>query len=284
MSGIALPLSFGATLAAAGVLGLVVGSFLNVVIHRLPKMLERQWLADAAAVRGEPEPVAKRFNLAQPASHCPGCGHCLRIVELIPLVSWLSQRGRCTACQTPIALRYPLIEALTGGLFMVCAWRFDDPLQALAAMLLGATLIAASAIDLETRLLPDALTLPLLWSGLLANLGGLFCAIDSAVIGAASGYLSLWTIHHAFRLLTGREGMGHGDFKLLAALGAWLGLSALPAIVLLASAGGAALGLLMMRTGRLTRDQPIAFGPWLAASGLLVLFAHDALAAWLALA
>ena len=266
---------------AAGVAGLLIGSFLNVVIHRLPRMLERQWQRDAADLRGEAMPVAARYDLVQPRSHCPACGQGLRLRDLIPVASWLALRGRCAACGASISARYPLVELATAALFALCVVRFDPGAAAMGAMLLAAALLAAALIDLDTHLLPDAITLPLVWAGLAINLTGMWVPIEQAVIGAMAGYLSLWTIHHAFRLATGREGMGYGDFKLLAAIGAWLGWQPLPAVLLMACATGASFAI-VGGLARLREPQaPIAFGPWLAAAGLVALFAHPALSDWL---
>jgi len=269
-------------LMAAALGGLIIGSFLNVVIHRLPRMLERQWEDDAAAIRGEPLRQGDPYSLLMPRSHCPACSHTLRLRDLVPVASWLALRGRCAACAAPISARYPIVELATAGLFALCVIRFGATPAALAAMALVATLVAAAVIDFDTQLLPDALTLPLVWGGLLANLGGLFVPLEHAVLGAVAGYLSLWTIHHAFRRVTGREGMGYGDFKLLAAIGAWLGWQPLAVVVLMACAAGVIFAV----GGALARQRdaraPIAFGPWLAAAGLVALFAGPALGHWLA--
>ena len=266
----------GWAIVAAALLGLVIGSLLNVVIHRLPRMLERQWQADAAAFGAPVEVAHEPYNLAIPRSHCPACGHRLRISELIPLVSWFALRGRCSACAAPISLRYPLVEAGCAALFALCGWRFGLTGSGLACMLCCALLLGCAVIDLETQLLPDALTLSLLWAGLLVALALGPVALTDAVAGAAAGYASLWLIHHGFRLITHREGMGYGDFKLLAALGAWLGWQLLPAVVLIASAAGAIFTLSAAALGRRDARQPIAFGPWLAAAGVLALFFGNA--------
>ena len=265
----------------AAVAGLLIGSFLNVVIHRLPRMLERQWHDDAAAVRGEPVSHADRYDLIAPRSHCPACGQSLRLRHLIPVASWIALAARCAACRAPISIRYPLIELATAALFALCVVRFQISAAAPAAMLLVAVLLVAAVIDFDTRLLPDALTLPLLWAGLLVNLGHVFVPLDEAVVGAIAGYLSLWSIHHAFRLATGREGMGYGDFKLLAAIGAWLGWQPLAAVVVLACASGAGFAILGGLAGLRDLRAPIAFGPWLAAAGLIALFSQPMLAHWL---
>ncbi|MCS6996128.1 MAG: prepilin peptidase [Casimicrobiaceae bacterium] len=262
---------------AAGLLGLVIGSFLNVVIYRLPIMLERRWQREAVELRGEAPPEQPRFNLLVPPSRCPACATRIAVWDNIPVLSWLLLRGRCRACQARISPRYPLVEAMTGVLFALCVWRFGPTLQALAAMAFVAALLALAAIDLETQLLPDDLTLPLLWLGLLVNLGALFARLPDAVIGAAVGYLLLWSVYWIFRLLTGREGMGYGDFKLLGALGAWFGWQALPALLLLASVIGASVGILLILLKRGHRGSAIAFGPFLAFAGLVTLFFGDRL-------
>ena len=268
-------------MGAAGAAGLLIGSFLNVVIYRLPRMLERQWQQDAADLRGEAIAATARFDLIQPRSHCPACAKTLRLRDLIPVASWLALRGRCAACSAPISIRYPLVELVTAALFAFCVARFGPSVAAASAMLLVAALLAAALIDVDTQLLPDAITLPLVWAGLAINLTGVWVPIEQAVLGAMAGYLCLWSIHHGFRMATGREGMGYGDFKLLAAIGAWLGWQPLPAVLLLACAAGASFAIM----GGLTRlrepQAPIAFGPWLAAAGLIALFAYPALTDWL---
>ena len=263
--------------------GLCIGSFLNVVILRFPKMLEREWHQQAAELRGEPAAVLPRFNLVSPRSHCPSCGHAIRATENIPVLSWLFLRGRCSACGTPISARYPVIELLTGLLSAAVVWRFGVSASAGGALLLTFFLIVLAGIDLDTQLLPDDITLPLLWMGLMFNLAGVFVPIESAVIGAAAGYLSLWSIYWLFRLATGKEGMGYGDFKLLAALGAWFGWQALPAIVILASAVGAAVGIGLIVFRNHKREAPIPFGPYLAGAGLLALHFGRSLSAWIGL-
>ena len=258
---------------AAGVLGLCVGSFLNVVIHRLPQMMEREWQAQCAELRGEPPPEAAPFNLLLPRSRCPQCGQGIGVLDNIPLLSYfILLRGRCRQCQTPISLRYPLVEALTGVLSAAVVWYFGVGWLALGALCLTWALVALALIDLDTHLLPDSITLPLLWLGLLFNLTGQFTDLGSAVVGAMAGYLALWSVFWLFKLVTGKEGMGYGDFKLLAALGAWLGWQMLPAIILLSSVVGAAVGIALIVLARHGRNVPIPFGPYLAAAGLLALF------------
>lgn len=260
-----------------GLLGLLVGSFLNVVVHRLPRMLERSWKEDSAACLGLPPPeAAPPFNLLRPASHCPHCGHRLRWHENLPLLGWLRLRGRCSACATPIGLRYPGVEALTGLLFAALAWRFPGQAIALAWAGFAATLLAAALIDWDTTLLPDPLTVPLTWAGLvLAALGGPL-PLDQAVWGAVAGYGVLWAVFWAFKAVTGQDGLGAGDFKLLAALGAWLGPSMLLPIILVASVLGATVGLAMKARGTLREGRYVPFGPFLAGAGLAVLLAGPA--------
>lgn len=256
----------------AGVFGLIVGSFLNVVIHRLPIMLERDWAGQCAELRGEPAPEFEKLTLAVPRSRCPKCGHAISALENVPVVSWLLLRGRCRGCAAPISWRYPAVEALTGALFAWIAGHYGFGAAAGAAMLFAAVLIALTGIDLDTQLLPDDLTLPLLWAGLLTNAFGLFTDLHGAVIGAMAGYLSLWSVYWGFKLLTGKEGMGYGDFKLLAALGAWLGWKMLPLLILLSSFVGAIIGIGLMVLARHGRNVPIPFGPYLAIAGIVTLF------------
>ena len=257
---------------AAGVLGLLVGSFLNVVIHRLPRMMEREWQAQCAELRGEPALEAAPFNLMVPRSACPACGHAIAWYENIPLISYLFLRGRCAGCATAIPLRYPLVELTAGLLAAGAAWQFGFGWQAAAAGLLAWALLALAVIDLDTQYLPDDITLPLIWLGLLANLNGLFAPLGEAVVGAVAGYLSLWLVYHLFRLATGKEGMGYGDFKLLAALGAWLGWTLLPLVVLLSSLIGAVIGIALIALAGHDRARPIPFGPYLVLAGLVALF------------
>ena len=254
------------------ILGLAVGSFLNVVIHRLPAMMERDWQAQCAEMRGEPAPAGEPLGLARPRSRCPACGHPIGALENIPLLSYTLLRGRCSACAAPIGVRYPVVETLAGVAAFYCAWRFGFGLAAAGAMLFTWALIAGGAIDLDTQLLPDAITLPLLWAGLLVNLPGTFTDLRSAVIGPAAGYLFLWSVYWLFRFATGKEGMGFGDFKLLAAIGAWTGWQTLPLVVLLSSLIGAAVGITLIALARQGRSVPIPFGPYLAAAGVVGLF------------
>jgi leader peptidase (prepilin peptidase) / N-methyltransferase len=290
------------------VLGLFVGSFLNVVIHRLPEMIRREWLADCAelaqtnptpskatstAPGAGPAPAesapssatpadhapasaapavsTRPYNLVVPRSACVSCGHPISALENIPLLSYLALRGRCSACATPIGLRYPLVELLTSALSGLLAWRFGFSVAGAAALLFAWALIALTFIDFDTFYLPDAITQPLLWLGLLLNLGNTFTDSSSALLGAVSGYLTLWTVYWGFKLATKKEGMGRGDFKLLAAIGAWLGWQVLPLVVLLSSLVGAVTGIALMLILRRGRNVPIPFGPYLAASGLIAL-------------
>jgi leader peptidase (prepilin peptidase)/N-methyltransferase len=260
----------------AAAFGLAIGSFLNVVIYRLPKMMQAEWHAECAELNGrEPEPQP-RFNLLVPGSHCPSCKTPLRIRDNLPLLSFLASRGRCAHCGAAISARYPVVEALTAVLAAWVAWQFGFGLAGLAALALTCVLIALTFIDADTTLLPDSLTLPLLWAGLLVNLNGTFAPLRDAVIGAAAGYLILWSIYWLFKLATGKEGMGYGDFKLLAALGAWFGWKMLLPILLLSSVVGATVGIVLMILARRGREVPIPFGPYLAAAGFLVLiFGQD---------
>lgn len=269
-----LPESLSGLATMAGLLGLCIGSFLNVLIHRLPKMMEREWLGQCAELRGEPAPSnPEPLSLAKPRSRCPDCGHQITALENIPLLSYLLVlKGKCSGCGSRISPRYPIIEAVTGFLSAYVAWHFGPTAQAAGALLLLWALISLSAIDLDTQLLPDSITLPLLWLGLLFNLWSTFTDLPSAVIGAMAGYLALWTVFWLFKLSTGKEGMGYGDFKLLAALGAWLGWQMLPAIILLSSVVGAAVGITLIIATRHGRNVPIPFGPYLAAAGVIALF------------
>ena len=267
-----LPESLGGLAAMAGVLGLCIGSFLNVVIHRLPRMMEQEWQNQCADLRGETISATEPLSLARPRSRCPSCGHPITASENIPVLSYLWLKGKCSACAASISPRYPLIEIITALLSAFTAWHFGPTLQAAGALLLLWALIALAAIDFDTQLLPDSLTLPLLWMGLALNLGGTFNDLPSAVIGAMAGYLALWSVFWLFKLATGKEGMGYGDFKLLAALGAWLGWQMLPAIILLSSVVGAAIGIALIVATRHGRNVPIPFGPYLAAAGGIALF------------
>ena len=256
---------------AFAVFGLMIGSFLNVVIHRLPKMMQRESDNYVAYESGKPLAHTDRYNLVLPRSGCPHCGHQITALENIPVISYLLLRGKCSQCKAPISPRYPFIELLTAALSAWLIWRFGSGAAGLATLVFMYLLVAMTFIDADTQLLPDDLTLTLLWLGLLANIGGTFVPLHEAVIGAIAGYMSLWSIYWLFKLATGKEGMGYGDFKLLAALGAWLGWKMLPVIVLLSSIVGAVVGIAMILFARHGRDKPIPFGPYLAAAGLLAL-------------
>ncbi|MCU7906946.1 MAG: A24 family peptidase [Candidatus Thiodiazotropha sp. (ex Epidulcina cf. delphinae)] len=261
--------SNGAFLLFTTLFGLTVGSFLNVVILRLPKMMENQWRKDCDELRGAVNETAESqpYNLSQPASHCPKCNHKIRAWENIPVVSWLLLKGRCSHCHTRISPRYPIIEAVTGGMSLAVALHFGLTWATLAALSLTWALIALSMIDFDVQLLPDNITLPFLWLGLLLSLTTLFTDPRSAIIGAAAGYLSLWSVYQLFKRLTGKEGMGYGDFKLLAMLGAWLGWHYLPQIIMLSAMVGAVVGILLIVLRGRDRNIPIPFGPYLAAAG-----------------
>ena len=280
-------------LACAAVLGLIIGSFVNVVIHRLPRMMEQQWAQDVASWLAEQEgersageaaggvaggvagggPVLTPYNLARPRSHCPACGHALAWHDNIPLISFVLLRGCCRACGSPIGWRYPAVELVTAVLFAACAWRWGLGASALVWAAFAATLLALACIDADTQLLPDALTLPLLWGGLISAAAGWSqTALADALWGAVAGYTLLWLVQQAFGLVTGKQGIGQGDFKLLAALGAWLGWQALLPLLLLASLSGAVVGLGLRWSGRLGAGQPLAFGPYLAMAGAALMW------------
>jgi leader peptidase (prepilin peptidase)/N-methyltransferase len=285
-------------------LGLLVGSFLNVVVHRLPKMLMRDWrgqsveiirewsedhgaapgVRDAAqsltAVHSE-ESAQPKYNLVVPRSACPACGHRIAAWENVPVLSYLALRGRCSQCKTRISVRYPLVEAATGAVSAYAAWRFGFSPATLGALLFCWILIAASVIDFDTKYLPDNLTLPLLWLGLLFNLGGTFTSLPAALIGAVAGYLVLRGIYEAFKFATGKEGMGFGDFKLLAAIGAWFGWQSLLPVVLIAAGLGSVIGIALILFWKRARENPIPFGPYLALGGIIQLFWGKPIGAYL---
>jgi leader peptidase (prepilin peptidase) / N-methyltransferase len=244
----------GVLAAACGVLGLM------------------GWQAQCAELRDEKLPDAPTYNLFTPRSSCPHCGHPISALENVPILSFLVLKGRCAACRKPIGLRYPVVEALSGALSAYTAWHFGFGLAAAGALVLIWSLIALAFIDVDTQFLPDSITLPLLWTGLLLNLGGVFTGLASAVVGAAAGYLALWSVYWLFKLATGKEGMGYGDFKLLGALGAWLGWKMLPVVILLSSVVGAAVGIVLIVAARRGRSVPIPFGPYLAGGGVIALF------------
>ena len=267
--------------ALAALVGACVGSFLNVVVHRLPRMLELRWQDDCHALQhpDEEPPARPAYNLAVPRSACPHCGHRIRWHENIPVFGWLALRGKCSACQAPISARYPLVEASTAALTVLVLTYTGLHLAALWALLFTWTLLALALIDYDTTLLPDDLTLPLLWLGLLVAIPSGGVALEDAVIGAAAGYLVLWSVYQAFKLATGKEGMGYGDFKLLAALGAWLGWQELPLVIILSSGVGAVAGIAMILLLGRDRAKPVPFGPYLAAAGFLAYLWGDELLA-----
>lgn len=260
------------------ILGLMVGSFLNVVIHRLPKMMEREWHNNCLELQGKEVPESPKYNIVTPRSACPHCGHKISALENIPVISYLVLRGKCKGCKAPIGIRYPLIEALTGVLIGLVSWKFGYTGTALIAWIFTFGLITLTFIDFDTQLLPDDITLPLLWLGLLFNLNGGFTDLKSAVIGAIAGYLILWSIYWLFKVITGKEGMGYGDFKLLAAIGAWFGWQLLPAVILLSSVLGAIIGIGLIVLAKRGREVPMPFGPFLAIGGIAALFLGQQLA------
>ena len=267
---IALPGNLPASLIA-GLFGLLIGSFLNVVIYRLPKIMQRDFDNYIAEQKSEDLPHKDVFNLMVPRSACPHCGHQISAIENIPVLSYLVLRGRCANCKAGISMRYPLVELLTACISFGMAWHFGTGLAGLSSVLFACFLIALALIDFDTQLLPDDLTLPLMWCGLLVNTQNVFCSLNAAVVGAVLGYGILWSVYWVFKLSTGKEGMGYGDFKLLAALGAWYGWTMLPVTILLSSLGGAVIGIGLMILAKRGRDVPMPFGPYLAIAGLVVL-------------
>ncbi len=272
------------TIAVAGLFGLLIGSFLNVVIYRLPVMMQREWQRQCAELEEREPPEQPVFNLVTPRSACPSCRRPIRALENIPVVSWLVLRGRCAGCAKRISARYPAIEITASLVSMAVAWHFGFSWELAAALVFSYALIALTMIDYDHQLLPDSITLPLLWLGLLLSLfhgqtdaQRLFIAPQTAIVGAAAGYLSLWSVYQLFKLITGKEGMGFGDFKLLAALGAWLGWQALPLIIILSAVVGAVVGGLAMIVARHGRETPIPFGPFLAAAGWISMIWGDTL-------
>ena len=267
---------------AVALLGLCVGSFINVVIHRLPKMMEAQWRAECASLAGEEPAPAEPYNLVEPRSRCPSCAAPITAWQNIPVVSWLVLGGKCAACKAPISARYPAVELAAGGLAALLAWRFGYSGALAWALVFGWALLALTVIDLDTQLLPDDITLPLLWAGLLANTFGAFTDLRSAVLGAVGGYLLLWTVYWGFRLIAKKEGMGYGDFKLLGALGAWLGWQVLPFVVVVSAGAGAIIGGLLLWRSRRGLETRIPFGPYLALGGLAgLLWGRQAVIAWI---
>jgi leader peptidase (prepilin peptidase)/N-methyltransferase len=259
-------------IAVSVIFGLMVGSFLNVVIYRLPKMMEQEWHNNCLELQGKDIPAQQQFTLSKPRSSCPQCGHKIKALENVPVISYLLLRGRCSACKTPISIRYPLVEILTGALIGLTSWQFGYTTATLFAWVFVFALIALTFIDFDTQLLPDDITLPLLWLGLLFNLNSGFTDLKSAVIGAMAGYLVLWSVFWLFKLIRGKEGMGYGDFKLLAAIGAWFGWKLLPAVILLSSTLGAIIGIALIVLTKRSKEVPIPFGPFLAIGGIAAFF------------
>lgn len=261
-----------------GTISLLIGSFLNVVIARLPIMMEREWKQECTELlSGEDAMLAdtSTFNLIVPRSQCPHCGHKITALENIPIISYLFLRGKCAGCKTPISMQYPLVEATTALLSLFIAYRFGFSLEMFALLGFTWTLIALFMIDAKTMLLPDSLVYPLLWAGILLNMNGAFVSLEDSVLGAVFGYLSLWSVYMLFKLLTGKEGMGHGDFKLLAALGAWGGWQVLPFVIFASSAFGAVFGIAWMLLKNNKESLPMPFGPWLAMAGFVALIWHQ---------
>ena len=265
----------------AGLFGLLIGSFLNVVIHRLPIMMQREWDNDFAEASDKPPVHTEAYNLVAPRSACPHCGHQITALENIPVLSYLVLGGKCSSCKAKISIRYPTVELITGALSALMVWQFGSGWLGLSALLFLYLLVALTFIDFDTQLLPDDLTYPLLWAGLLVNLSQSFTSLHDAVIGAAAGYFFLWAINFLYRLVRGHDGMGYGDFKLLGALGAWMGWTMLPAIVLMSSVVGALVGIVLMLLNRRGLDLKIPFGPYLAAAGLICFVQHAQIAALL---
>ena len=274
MDSLALALESSLSLfsAVCTIVGLMVGSFLNVVICRLPKIMESNWKDQCAELEGKTPEKRPAFNLIFPRSRCDSCGHAISSVENIPVLSYLFLKGKCRHCGSRIAPRTALVEAATGVMSGFAAWHFGFGMAALGALLVIWSMVALTFIDIDTQLLPDSITLPLLWAGLLFNLEGGFTSLESAVLGAVFGYLSLWSIYWLFKIATKKEGMGYGDFKLLAAIGAWLGAAQLPLVILLSSVVGAISGIAMIVLAKQGRSTPIPFGPYLAGGGLIALF------------
>lgn len=256
-------------------IGLAFGSFLNVVIYRLPRMMEQEWHSQCRELLALPAAASQKISLAIPASACPQCGHKIRFWENIPVISYVLLKGRCANCRSKISLQYPVIEAVTALLSVIVAWKFGASWQTVLALCLTWSLIALTMIDFDTQLLPDNITLPLLWLGILANIFEIFTPLEASIIGAMAGYLALWSVYHLFKLITGKEGMGFGDFKLLAALGAWLGWKILPLIIVLSSLVGAVVGIALIVISRHDKNIPIPFGPYLAVAGWIALIWGD---------
>ena len=268
----AVALSLPVLLGLAGFLGLIVGSFLNVLIYRLPKMMQAEWEAQCAELRNDPVTEGPRYNLMVPRSACPHCHHQITAAENIPVFSWLLLRGKCSACKASISPRYPLVELVACLLSVAVVWKLGATWQTMGGLVFVWSLIALAFIDFDTSLLPDSITMPLIWLGLLFNISTSFAPLSHAVVGAVAGYLILWSIYWLFKLVTGKEGMGYGDFKLLAAIGAWLGWELLPVTILLSSVVGTIVGISMIVLIKHDRRVPIPFGPYLAGGGLVALF------------
>lgn len=274
-----------ALIATVFIVGLLIGSFLNVVIYRVPAMMHKAWAVEVAQFNSDVDLLDRlqrepTYNLVTPDSSCPQCGHKIRAWENIPLISWLMLRARCSACHKPISARYPAVELITALLSALVAWQFGWSLTSLCLIPLVWVLVTLTLIDVDTQLLPDSLTLPLLWAGLLLNSQEIIVSLNSAVIGAAAGYLSLWSIYWLFKLLTGKDGMGYGDFKLFAAFGAWFGWIALPLIILLSSLVGAVVGIVMILSLGRDRQVPIPFGPYLCGAALVYIFWGQSIMNW----
>ncbi|MGZ5035737.1 MAG: prepilin peptidase [Usitatibacter sp.] len=277
-----LQLSPGALMAAVALLGLCVGSLLNVVIHRLPKMMEAQWREECAALEGREIAPKSTYNLFTPRSACPQCHAPITALQNIPVVSWIALRGKCASCKAPISARYPFVELLGAALAVLVAWRFGYSPALAFGLVYAWVMLALTFIDLDTQLLPDDLTLPLLWLGLIANSFGTYVDLRSAVLGAAGGYLLLWSVYWAFRLIARKEGMGFGDFKLLAAIGAWTGWQVLPVAILVSAGLGAIVGSIVLWMTKRGVDARIPFGPYLALGGIVgLLWGRQAVTAWL---
>ncbi|MFT7228498.1 MAG: leader peptidase (prepilin peptidase)/N-methyltransferase [Methylophilaceae bacterium] len=267
-------------IALSSILGLLIGSFLNVVIYRMPKMMEREWHKNCLELQGKEAPTQAKLSLAKPRSACPKCQHQITVLENIPVISYLLLGGRCKSCKTKISMRYPLVELLTGALLGFIAYQFGYTYITLFAWLFTLALITLTFIDFDTQLIPDDITLPLLWLGLLFNLNSGFTDLQSAVVGAIAGYLALWSIYWLFKLITGKEGMGYGDFKLLAAIGAWFGWQLLPAVILLSSVLGSVIGIALILMKGKSGNTAIPFGPFLALGGIAALFSGQQLASF----
>ena len=257
----------------SGLIGLLVGSFLNVVIHRIPKMMEQEWRKQCSELNDQVATTPQAtFNLFTPRSACPNCGHEISAAENIPLISYVFLRGKCKKCKNSISIRYPIVEAISCAFSAYAAWHFGFGLAAIGAILFVWALIALTFIDFDTQLLPDDITLPLLWLGIVLNMFNSYTSINNSIVGAIAGYLILWSVYWLFKLVTGKEGMGYGDFKLLAAIGAWLGWSLLPLVIMLSSVVGAVIGISLIVFTKHGRNIPIPFGPYLAGGGLIALF------------